>query len=402
MYELKIALRFLKSGKSQTAFIILGITLGVAVQIFLGSLISSLKTSLIDETIGNSSHITIQNEEDSTTSLLQQSSLNSNLLRGNYYPFVKNLNNWSLIVYSIKDDERVTAISPTLQGTALVKGAGKNKSVQIKGINVEDADSIYDISNRLIDGNSTVEGNNILIGKGLSTDLGITSGQFVSILLPSGEVVQLLVSGIFDLENETINSSLVFMDLKRAQKLFKSGNGISTIEVQIKDPFQADVVSNEWKNQMTGVKIDQWKEQNQQLLSALSSQSSSTYTIQIFVIVAVTFGLSSVLAVSVVQKSKEIGILKAMGTTSRSASRIFILQGLMLGFIGSMVGVLFGILLIKVFVFFTQGSISFTIVYEWQSIFVIAAISIVAGVLASFIPARRSANLNPMEAIKNG
>jgi lipoprotein-releasing system permease protein len=334
--------------------------------------------------------------------LLQQSSLNSNLLRGNYYPFVKNLNNWSLIVYSIKDDERVTAISPTLQGTALVKGAGKNKSVQIKGINVEDADSIYDISNRLIDGNSTVEGNNILIGKGLSTDLGITSGQFVSILLPSGEVVQLLVSGIFDLENETINSSLVFMDLKRAQKLFKSGNGISTIEVQIKDPFQADVVSNEWKNQMTGVKIDQWKEQNQQLLSALSSQSSSTYTIQIFVIVAVTFGLSSVLAVSVVQKSKEIGILKAMGTTSRSASRIFILQGLMLGFIGSMVGVLFGILLIKVFVFFTQGSISFTIVYEWQSIFVIAAISIVAGVLASFIPARRSANLNPMEAIKNG
>ena len=150
------------------------------------------------------------------------------------------------------------------------------------------------------------------------------------------------------------------------------------------------------------LKIDQWKAQNQQLLSALTSQSSSSYTIQFFVIMAVTLGIASVLAVSVIQKSKEIGILKAMGATKSSASRIFLLQGLILGVLGSMLGSGMGILLLKTFQYFNQGNGSLVINYKWSTILIIGLISTGAGTLASTIPARRSANLNPMEAIKNG
>lgn len=402
IYELKIALRFLKSGKTQTIFIILGIAIGVSVQIFLGSLITSLQQSLVDRTIGNSSHITITSKEDDTTMALSQTSTYETLLRGNYSSLDKGISNWSIIVEELEKDDNLKAVSPTIQGTGLVQSSGKDKSVQIKGIQFDRADEIYAVSSNMVSGNADAFGNTILIGTTLAEDLGISEGGFFNLLLPSGESVQMMVGGIFDLKNEVVNGSLVFMDLNRAQKIFEKGSSISLIEAQIKDPFMADEVAMAWQSKLGDVKIINWKEQNKQLLSALSSQSSSSYTIQFFVIMAVTFGISSVLAVSVVQKSKEIGILKAMGATKKSASRIFLLQGLILGGLGSFAGCGMGILLLTVFQFFNRGEGSFIINYQLSSILIIVMISILAGATASVIPARRSANLNPMEAIKNG
>lgn len=401
-YELKIAIRFLKSGKTQTLFILLGIAVGVSVQIFLGSLITSLQESLLDETVGNSAHITIKSEEDQIASLVEESKKGTEIFRGNFPAMEKNLNNWSLIVETLQDDERVKTISPTVQGTALIRSSGKNQSVLVKGIQFENADEIYDISPRLSEGEPYVEGNTILIGTKLSENLGISSGGNVSLLTPKGDMIQFLVGGVFDLENESVNESFVFMDLKRAQKLFQKGSAISSIEIQITDPFEADIVAEDWRDETGDVIIEQWKEQNKQLLTALSSQSSSSYTIQFFVILAVTLGISSVLAVSVVQKSKEIGILKAMGATKNSASRIFLFQGLILGIFGSLIGSGLGILLLTAFEYLNQGNNNLVINYRWSSILIIAIIATVSGTFASLIPARRSANLNPMEAIKNG
>jgi lipoprotein-releasing system permease protein len=399
-FELKVALRFMRSGKSQTLFIIVGIAIGVAVQIFLGSLITSLQGSLVDETIGNSSHITIRSEEDATTRILEAGEPGTLLLRGNASTAQKELDNWSLIVDEIREDEAVTAISPTLQGTALVRSGGTDKSVQIKGVFFEQADLIYEISSRMVEGSPVAEGNTILIGTKLATDLGLRPGGNLNLLLPNGDSVRLLVGGTFDLQNESANSSLMFMDLRRAQKLFNTGDGVTAIEVQVEDPFAVDTIADGWKQRLSGVKVEQWKELNQQLLTALSSQSSSSYTIQFFVIISITFGIASVLAVSVIQKSKEIGILKAMGTTKKSASRIFIFQGLLLGLMGSIAGIAAGILLLSVFN--SAEGLTFSITYSWANVLLLAAIATAAGTLASVIPARRSANLNPMEAIKNG
>jgi len=399
-YELKVALRFLKGGKTQTIFIIVGIAIGVAVQIFLGALIGSLQDSLVEETIGNSAHITILNEEDGLTRLLAEEGEGASLLRGNYYPYQKTLNNWQEIFQKIQGEEQVKAVSPVLSGNALVRSTGKDRSVQIKGIQMKQADPIYGISSRMVEGTAQVEANSLLIGKSLADDMGLGSGDSIDLLTPSGQPVRFFVGGIFDLENESLNSSLLFMELGRAQTLFQSGSGISAIEVQIKDPFIADTVAAKWRVLLGGVEIREWKEQNAQLLSALTSQSNSSYTIQFFVILAVTFGISSVLAVSVIQKSREIGILKAMGTSKKSASRIFVLQGLILGSIGALVGVLLGVLLLGGFNL--SQSLSFSIVYKAKEVLLIAMIAVGAGTLASVIPARRSAALNPMEAIKNG
>jgi lipoprotein-releasing system permease protein len=395
-----MALRFMASGKSQTIFIIVGIAVGVAVQIFLGSLTNSLQDSLVDETIGNSSHITIRNIEDTVSLAISQTTGEDLVFRGNQPLFQKNLDNWALLVEEIAKEESVTAISPTLQGTALVKSSGRDRSVQIKGVVLEDADRIYDISSRMVLGLPVAEGNTILIGATLAQDLSLTEGDSLNVLLPNGSSVRLIIGGIYDLQNEAANGSLLFMDLRRAQKLFNTGDTVSSIETQITDPFEADVIASQWKQSLGNVKVEEWMELNQQLLSALSSQSSSSYTIQFFVILSITLGIASVLAVSVIQKSKEIGILKAMGATKKTASQIFILQGFLLGMAGSIAGIGLGILLLTGFN--SAEGLSFSITYEWRNILLLAVIATSAGAIASVIPARRSANLNPMEAIKNG
>ena len=170
-------------------------------------------------------------------------------------------------------------------------------------------------------------------------------------------------------------------------------------EIQIEKPFDADLIAGEWSALLGDVRIQNWKDQNAQLLSALSSQGSSSYTIQFFVILSITFGISSVLAVSVVQKSKEIGIMKAMGITKRSASRIFVYQGLILGLAGALAGIVLGIALLY---FFNRFAGTLTIQYNFLQVAGVALIAVAASTLAAVIPARRSAEMNPMEAIKNG
>lgn len=170
----------------------------------------------------------------------------------------------------------------------------------MKGIDLQKADAIYEVSTRLTEGSSSLDGSYVLIRTVLAHDLDLTVGDALNIFVPSGEGTRLLVGGIFDLESEAVNVSLIFMDLSRAQKLFNTGNGVSELEIQVKRPFDADLIAQEWSVRISDVHIQNWKEQNAQLLSALSSQGSSLYTIQFFVILSITFGISSVLAVSVV------------------------------------------------------------------------------------------------------
>jgi lipoprotein-releasing system permease protein len=396
-YELKIALRFLIRGKSQTIFILFGIALGVAVQIFLGNLITSLQSSLIEQTIGNSAHITVSRQDDDISLMLSGDPLNT--VRGNYPSLVKNLENWQPIATQIEADQDITVVSPALQGTAIIRSSGKTVPVQVKGIQLDKGDQIYNITQRLISGNPALEGNNIFIGTSMAKDLGLIVGSGLNLLLPNGSTAQMIVGGIFDLQNEGSNSSLVIMDLARAQKLYGAGSGITALEIQVGDPFAADTISSGLVNAIPGVSIKNWKEQNGQLLIALTSQSSSSYTIQLFVIIAVTFGIASVLAVSVVQKSKQIGILKAMGATKKSAARIFIYEGFILGLLGAIAGSGLGVLLLAGF---GSANTTFALTVEPRSVLLIVFISVAAGTISALIPARNSSELNPMEAIRNG
>jgi len=396
-YELKIALRFLLKGKLQTIFILFGIALGVAVQIFLGNLITSLQDSLVQETIGTSPHIVLTRQADTVTRIINSSE--GSILRGNNPNTIKFIDNWKQIESNLLSYNGIKAVSPTQSGTAIIRSSGKSLPVSVKGIELSKADRIYDITPRVISGNATLEAGSVLIGTKLAEELGKAPGDSISFLLPQGVTVQLVISGIFDLENDSTNASLVFIDLARAQKMYGSASSVSSLEIQINDPFSADSVAADLASGNENIEAKNWKDQNRQLLTALTSQSSSSYTIQFFVIIAITFGIASVLAVSAVQKAKQIGILKAMGATKNSIARIFVLEGLLLGLCGAAAGSLGGVLMLNAF---SRTGITFSIKVEPANVLLIMFLAVASGVISSLIPARNSARLDPMEAIRNG
>ena len=237
-------------------------------------------------------------------------------------------------------------------------------------------------------------------------EAGIAVGDTVSILTPYGDAVDAVVSGEYDLGVSSLNKSWALSNLSLAQNLFGLGSGVTSIEAQVGDPFAADKVASEIAKIIPeGLLVSNWKEQNASLLSGLSGQSISSLMIQIFVMVSVVLGIASVLAISVMQKSRQIGILKAMGIKNRTASLIFVDQGFLLGIFGALLGVGFGLGLAFLFTKFAvnaDGTPVVALYIDRNFIALSAAIALLASMLAALIPARRSSKLDPMEVIKNG
>jgi lipoprotein-releasing system permease protein len=403
IFELKIALRFLKDGRGQTTFILLGIAIGVAVQVFLGTLISGLQRDLVNGTVGSSPHITFSAAETINTSVLDDKTTFVASSSGNFSRQEKTLDNWKPMLSALDAAEETTAVSPVAEGNGFLIKSGERWPVLVRGIEPQRADSIYALSTKLRSGLFLVEGNQVLIGTSLADEALLQPGDTFTFELPGGGQQSLTVAGVFDLGNNSLNETWLFMELGRAQRLLGFGDDISRVEVQIEDVFAADQLALEYEKQFIGVKSENWKVQNASLLSALTSQSSSSLTIQAFVLLAITLGIASVLAVSVVQKSKQIGILKAMGTSSSSASRIFLLQGGILGFFGSILGSFLGYALTQAFLWGTSiqtGEALFPLQFDPVAAAIIIVIATTASILSALLPARRSANLNPIDVIR--
>jgi len=403
-FESMIAWRFLKESRSQTILILLGIIIGVSVQIFLSSLISGLQQNLIEQTVGDSPHIMLRAQENSPQSILQKG--NQSLVIPviaaakkdayilSYQPILKKLDTYS--------DLKV--VSPLVDGSGFIAKAEVSRPIVVKGVFLERADSIYKIIQRINTGKAVLGGTGVLIGRSLAEDLKIETGSIIEIRTSGGNSGTFAVNGIFDFENNAINSSWIFMDIYRSQALFELNGAISRIEMQIEQVFQSEIISQKIKNDFPDFLIETWQTNNRQLLSALQSQSASSYMIQFFVLLAVTLGIASVLAIAAVQKSREIGILKAMGTRTSSASRIFLIQGAVLGLTGSILGSLVGVGLIKLFQIASQsgGALSFSIRVEFQTALTLIIISTIASIGAALFPARKAASLVPIEVIRNG
>jgi lipoprotein-releasing system permease protein len=403
-FESMIAWRFLKESRLQTILILLGIIIGVSVQIFLSSLISGLQRNLIEQTVGDSPHILLKAQENSPQSILQKGnqSLVIPIITAakkdayilSYQPLLKKLDTFP----------NLKIVSSLVEGSGFITKAEVSRPVVVKGIFLDRADGIYKIIQRVNNGKAVLGGTGVLIGRGLAEDLKIETGSIIEIRTSEGNSGVFAVNGIFDFENAAINSSWIFMDIFRSQALFDLNGAISRIEMQIDQVFQSENIAQKIKKDNPDFLIETWQSNNRQLLSALQSQSASSYMIQFFVLLAVTLGIASVLAIAAVQKSREIGILKAMGTRTNSASRIFLIQGAVLGLSGSILGSLVGVGLIKMFQIASQsgGALSFSIQVEFRTAISLIVISTIASIGAALFPARKAASLVPIEVIRNG
>jgi len=384
MLALKIALRFLKAGRGQTVLIIIGIGVAISAQIFIGLLITSLQQTLVDRTIGHTPQITIT----SATSDV-------------YFK------NWQTAVNSIRETGLVKSLGVSASGNAFIERNKKTAPVLFRGLDSEAADNIYGVSAAVYLGKWTAAGNEVVVGRELRDDLGYDLGDSLMVTTPKGAAGTYKITGFYDLGTASVNKTWIISNVGTAQSLFNYGKGVTSVEMTVSSIFQADAVADHLQSVLNNknLKFDNWKAQNQELLSGLQGQSISSLMIQIFIIISVVIAIASILAITVFQKQRQLGILKAMGIKDRAASLIFIFEGLIIGLIGSVIGVILGLVLLYGFSAGTtkpgqEALINLYIDYKFVALS--WGISVLSAVLAALIPARRSLRLNPIDVIREG
>lgn len=307
---------------------------------------------------------------------------------------------------AVKAQSEITTVVPTRTYSAIYRSGAKNAPLQVTGGALAQLDTIYDISGRLSAGKPRLGPNDIIVGKDFASTFAIKPGDQISIVLPSGKPATLTVSAVFDFGSAAANSATAFVDAGQAATVLGlSADQYSAIDAQVKDVFSSRQVADALKADpaLGGLKVTEWQAQNADLLSALKSQSSSSYMIQFFVLVAVALGIASTLAISAVQKTRQIGILKAMGMKDRQAGRIFLWQALILGVSGAAVGVAAGLALIAAFTYAGRNSTSlFPITPQVGFVVLSFVVGVLVAVASSLIPARRTSKLDPIEVIQGG
>lgn len=379
----KIAFRFLKSSKWQTILIVIGISIGISVQLFTGLLIISLQNSLVNATVGDTSHVTVV----------------SNLARS------ERIRYYERYMGKMEQFEEFKVISCSVDYNALTDEKDKITPVLVRGFDIDVADQIYEIKNKMIEGYIPEDKNEVIIGKELSQELELEVGDKFNIQVAARDIDhEVKITGIYDFNVKSINELWIITTIRTAQRIFIDGKDfVTSIETQVYDEylFDADTISYKLIEVLNDerVTVSNWVDQNEELLTALQSQSISSYFIQGAVLISVVIGIASILAISVLQKSRQLGILKAMGITDRDASIVFLFQGLFYGIFGAIGGLLLGLFLLIGFSF-GAGASSIAITFDYTFIGISTVIVVVATVLASLSPAIKSSRLDPIDIIR--
>ncbi|MDO9144064.1 FtsX-like permease family protein [Rhodoferax sp.] len=399
-FALMVSLRYLREGRMQTVLILAGVTAGVAVIIFLTTLISQLQASIIDKTLGSQAHIVLKAAQavnrttlpaDQTAAIIQP---RAQRLRA--------IDQWSAVAQLAAQTPGVLAVSPTLSGAGFAARADASQPIAMMGIDSQAYQRIVRMEKYLKAGRFEVSGANAVIGVELAKDLGVTVGDKVRLVTMDGRNDLFSIAGIFDIGNRDLNRRWVFISVKVAQTLLDLPGGITQIDLRVADLFAAEAIARPLQAQ-TGLQVESWMQSNAQLLSALNSQSISNNLIRAFVTVIVAVGIASVLVVSVVQKQKEIGILRAMGASPQRIMAVFLLQGGFYGLLGSALGSGLALGLLNFFSRITRnadGSVLVSPDLDMAVVLSACALALGVGLLAAALPARRAAKLDPVQAIR--
>jgi lipoprotein-releasing system permease protein len=394
--EWKIALRFLADNRLQTLMITLGIAVGSAVIVFITALITGLQGNIIERTLGTQSHIRLLAPDEANV-VLPAGAAVLFALETPRAQRLRSITNWQDILSALDAAPDVRAASPLISGPALaVRGSARN-SVALMGVDPERYQRIIPMRDNMVAGRFEVGGGRAVIGAKLAEDLGLGVGDKLRLDAGEGRTAVMDIAGVFALGVRELDNRYVYTDLRQAQTLLDLPGGVTVIDVTVREIFQAEAIARRL-SRLTGQKTESWMATNGQLLNALRSQTMTTQMIRLFVGISVAFGIASVLAVSVVQRTREIGILRAMGAPRVQMLRVFLWQGGLLGLLGAAAGGLVGWLLVQFFNLF--GPKLFTVAVDPALLPTVMAGATVVGVIAAAVPARRAAQLDPAVAIR--
>lgn len=404
-FEWFVALRYLREERAQTALILAAVSVGVSVVVFLSALISGLQTSLIDKTLGSQPHVTVRVPEERSRPLVEPSEGRVIARAIQKAPQrLRSIDQWPAVVHDLERVPGVIAVSPSVTGAGFAERGLAKRPVVVRGVDPDRFGAIIDVQRRLRAGRFEVTGATVVLGSGLAADLGVTVGEKVRVVTSEGVDDTVTVGGIFELGNKGVDSTWMLTSLRQAQALYALPGGATTLELKVSDVFEAERVATDVRGRHP-LLVESWMSINAELLAGLSAQSSSKLLIQFFVVLAVALGIASVLIVSVVQKSREIGILRAVGTPARRVLRIFLIQGGLLGlsgsFLGSAMGAAFALSFARLAVD-PNGTPRFPITLTADLFLGATLLATGVGLLSAVLPARRAARMDPATAIRHG
>ena len=401
-FEWIAALRFLREGRMQTLFIISGVSVGIAVIVFMSALLTGLQANLTKRVLSSQSHITLQPRDEIARPLrlggkdLELAIVQMPLQR------VRSIDQWQGLLRVLQDDPAIVAVSPVAAGSALAVRGDATRAVSIVGIEPDSYFRVVRLPDNIVAGTVRLSSQDIVIGTELARYLGIGVGDRLTLTAGARTSGALTVTAIFDLGSRPVNERYVYIPLRTAQSLLDLIGGVTSIELTIGDVYAAETVARRLQP-MTGAAAYSWIATNAQFFSAVQAQSLSSGVIRLFVALSVALGIASVLVVSVIQRSKDIGILRAMGTSRGQTLRIFLIQGALIGLAGAVIGSILGaggLLFFHDHVRQAAGSELIPLVLE-RSLFVAAAVlATLTGVLAAMAPALRASRLDPVVAIR--
>ena len=401
-FEWIAALRFLREGWMQTIFILAGVAMGVAVIVFMSALLTGIQTNFLHRVLNAQAHIVLQPADEVARPQRVGPGVVADSVVQQPAQRLRSLDQWQTIQSQAIAMDGITVTSPIASGAALAVRGAASRSITLNGVEPPSYFLIVKLPENMVDGQLRLTSDDIVIGTDLATELGVAVGEKLRVSATGGREATLTVSGIFDLGNRAVNERTTFVALRTAQSLLHLPGGVTSLQLAVRDPYAAEVLAQVIHG-MTGVRADSWIRTNQQFFTAVNAQTLTNTVIRLAVAISVGLGIASVLVVSVVQRSREIGILRAMGARRGQILRVFLIQGGVLGLLGSFIG---SALAAGALVGFhavsrqADGSELFPLILDPLLFLAAAVLAALTGILAAFSPSMRAARMDPVVAIR--
>jgi lipoprotein-releasing system permease protein len=409
-YELFIGLRYTRA-KRRTHFIsfisgvsMLGIALGIAALITVMSVMNGFEKEIRARILGAAAHVQLLGGEGGFT-------------------------DWEAISARAREHPQVTASAPFVQAQGLLSTGSAVRGVFVRGIVPRLEDQVADFSSHMVAGSLEAlqpGGFGIAIGVGIARGLQLRVGEKVTLISPQGQVTpaglmprlkQFTVVGIFALDHNEFDSALALVRMEDAQVLYRMDGAVSGVRLKVSDIDAAPRITRELARMMPPeIFLTDWTQQNVNYFRAIQIEKRMMFIILTLIIAVAAFNLVSTLVMVVTDKHPDIAILRTLGASPGSIMKIFVVQGAVIGIVGTLIGVITGILLalnIDTVVPFVERTFGFHIlsreVYyiselpsdlNWGDVWSVAAVSLGLAFVATLYPSWRAARVNPAEALR--
>ena len=401
-FEWIVASRFLREGRLQSLFIMVGVAIGVAVIVFMSALMQGLQSNLVKRVLTAQPHIQVLPPKESVrVQHTQDGAVHIDQVQAPLQR-LKSIDQWQAVLSLVRAMPEVRVASPAVSGSTFIMRGAASRALSLTAVDLSLYQQIVNLSEKIVSGRARLDPGDILIGTELAADLGVGVGDKLLVQSPTGSSNYFVIAGVLDLGNKGANQRNGYVGLHSGQSLLGYPGGVTSIDITVHDVYAAEVVAQRIQAH-THLQADSWIKTNAQFFSAIHSQSLANAAIRFFVGLSVAFGIASVLVVSVVQRSKEIGILRAMGISRGQVMRVFLLQGGLLGLGGAVVGCALGSVALKLWLQMVRtpdGSPMFVVSINALLLTEALMLATITGLLAALAPALRAARLDPVVAIR--